>query len=116
MMMMMMMMMMIPMMMKKKEKKEMHIYSIHIYSIHIYSINFKITHLYAQCCRSSGAGLRHQGVTSFYEESQEALTANDFNQIQVFSSQRQGISFQLQLCESANFLSSNESKTSIPLA
>ena len=61
-----MMMMMIPMimrMMKKKEEKK-----IHIYSIHIYSINVKITHLYAQCCRSSGAGLRDQGVTSFYEE------------------------------------------------
>ena len=46
-------------------------------------------------------------LTSFYEENQVALTANDFNQMQMFSSQRQELPFQLQLCESANFLSSN---------
>ena len=46
-------------------------------------------------------------LTSFYEENQVALTANDFTQMQMFSSQRQELPFQLQLCESANFLSSN---------
>lgn len=54
-------------------------------------------------------------LTSFHEENQEALTENDFNQMQMFSSQPQRIPFHLRLCESASFVSSNESKTSIPL-
>ena len=63
--------------------------------------------LYAQCRRFSGTECDIKELTSFYEENQVALTANDFNQMQMFSSQRQELPFQLQLCESANFLSSN---------
>ena len=48
-----------------------------------------------------------QELISFYEKNQEALTANDFNQMQMFSSQRQELPFQLHLCEPANLLSSN---------
>ena len=36
-----------------------------------------------------------------------ALTANDFNHMQMFSSPRQEFPLQLQVCEPANFLSSN---------
>ena len=44
-------------------------------------------------------------LTSFYEENQVTLTANDFTQM--FSSQRQELPCQLQPCESASFLFSN---------